>query len=281
MGEGGMVEKYCLLGEDVSNSPSPAVMNAAFDSARVEARYEAISVGRTEFGRRFLELREGMAGINLTIPYKSDVIGQLDWLDPIASRIRAVNVIKRSGNRYLGYNTDVDGITGPLRRHGLERVGRALLLGAGGAARAFCEAMNQMGCNELTVAVRDLSKGRAFAAEMAAVFPRIRFATAELGRLSPEAPDVVFNATPMGTAGVPFTDPLKRVIYWRTTVFDAVYRPTKTELLRNAEESGSRIIFGYEMLLDQGAKGFEIWTGKQAPREAMETALLKSLEGGR
>jgi shikimate dehydrogenase len=77
---------------------------------------------------------------------------------------------------------------------------------------------------------------------------------------------------------VPLVDALKRVIYRHTTVFDAVYRPIKTELLREAEERGSKVIYGYEMLLDQAVRGFEIWTGMKAPREAMKRALLESLE---
>jgi shikimate dehydrogenase len=275
-----LVERYCLLGEDVSGSPTPAVMNAAFRATGIDASYEAISVGRDEFVRRFLELRETVEGFNLTIPYKADVIGHLDWLDPVASRIRAVNVVKKAGHRHLGYNSDVDGITGPLREHGIEHVGRALLLGAGGAARAFCDAMNQLGCAKVTIAVRDVTKGKSFAMEMAAAFPRMVFATVELGKLVPAEAEVVFNATPMGSPGVPLSEALKRVIYGHATVFDAVYRPTMTELLKTAEERGSRIIYGYEMLLDQGTKGFEIWTGMRAPKEVMRTALLESLERG-
>jgi shikimate dehydrogenase len=255
-------------------------MNAAFRATGIDASYEAISVGRGDFARRFLELKETMAGFNLTIPYKSDVIGHLDWLDPVASRIQAVNVVKKAGSRHLGYNSDVDGITGPLRERGLERVGRALLLGAGGAARAFCDAMNQLACTEVTVAVRDVTRGKAFAKEMAAAFPRMTLATAELGKLANVEADVVFNATPMGSPGAPLVETLKRVIYGHAVVFDAVYRPTKTELLKAAEKGGSRIIYGYEMLLGQGARGFEIWTGRRAPVESMRGALLESLERG-
>jgi len=167
MGWKWLVETYRLIGEDVSRSPSPAMMNAAFRAVGIDAVYEAVNVGRAEFSDRFLALRAETSGVNLTIPFKSDVIPLLDALDEVSARIGAVNVVARTGQRYKGYNTDVNGITAPLRERGMGRVRKALLLGAGGAARAFCEAMSQLGCAEITVAVRDAAKGERFASEMA------------------------------------------------------------------------------------------------------------------
>ncbi len=280
MGWKGLVETYRLIGEDVSRSPSPAMMNAAFRAVGIDAVYEAVNVGRAEFSDRFLALRAETSGINLTIPYKSEVIPLLDGLDEVSARIGAVNVVARTGLRYKGYNTDVNGITAPLRERGMGRVRKALLLGAGGAARAFCEAMSQLGCAEITVAVRDSAKGERFASEMATIFGGIRFSVVAIDLVGGAEADLVFNATPIG-AGAPLPAPLKRVIYGHATVFDAVYRPMKTELLRTAEEKGSPIICGYEMLLNQGTMAFELWTGKPAPKAAMESALRTSLEGAR
>jgi len=280
MGERSLVDSYRLLGGDVSRSPSPAMMNAAFDATGVDASYEAVSVGREEFRGRFLALIGEVRGMNLTIPFKSEVLPLLDGLDEVSARIGAANVVAKSGSRCIGHNTDVNGITAPLKEHGAERVGRALLLGAGGAARAFCEAMSQIGCSEVTVAVRDRAKGENFVSEMKRIFPKIRFDTVAIDGIGGAEADLLFNATPMGS-GAPLPEALKRVIYGHVTVFDAVYRPMKTELLRAAEEMGSPIICGYEMLLNQGTKAFELWTGKTAPRGAMEAALRSSLEGER
>ncbi len=115
---------------------------------------------------------------------------------------------------------------------------------------------------------------------MKRTFPRIRFSAVGIDGIGGAEADLVFNATPTGS-WVPLPEALKRVIYGHVTVFDAVYRPMKTELLRAAEEVGSPIIYGYEMLLNQGTKAFELWTGKKAPRQVMETALRSSLEGER
>jgi shikimate dehydrogenase len=276
-----LVDDYYLLGENVAASLSPAMMRAAFESAGVEARYQAVSVPRGEFRERFVELRPGAAGMNLTIPYKSDVLTLLDGLDEVSARISAVNVVKNSEGRSHGYNTDVQGITAPLgERVGASRLERALLIGAGGAARAFCEAMSQMGCGEITVTTRDPKKGRSFADEMAGIFPGIGFEVAGIDGLQGSDAGLVFNATPLGGAGVPLPEAVKRVIYGEQIVFDAVYRPMKTELLKTAEERGCRVIHGYEMLLNQGAAAFEIWTGKKAPTHVMRQALLGALEAG-
>jgi shikimate dehydrogenase len=280
MGWKGLVETYRLIGEEVSRSPSPAMMNAAFRAVGIDAVYEAVSVGRAEFSGTFLALRAQTGGINLTIPYKSEVIPLLDELDEVSARIGAVNVVVRTGQRYKGYNTDVNGITAPLRERGMRRVRKALLFGAGGAARAFCEAMSQLGCAEITVAVRDAVKGERFGSEMARKFGGIRFSVVNIDRVGGTEADLVFNATPIG-AGAQLPEALKRVIYGHATVFDAVYRPMKTELLRTAEEKGSPIICGYEMLLNQGTMAFELWTGEPAPRAVMESALRTSLEGAR
>jgi shikimate dehydrogenase len=277
-----LVDDYYLLGEDVAASLSPAMMKAAFESAGVEARYQAVSVPRGEFHDRFLELRPGAAGMNLTIPYKSEVLTLLDSLDEVSARISAVNVVKSSNGRYSGYNTDVQGITAPLRdRAPSSPVEHALLIGAGGAARAFCEAMDQMGCHRITVATRDPSRGRGFVEAMAGIFPGITFEAVGIDGLAGSDAGLVFNATPLGGAGTPLPEAVKRVIYGRQIVFDAVYRPMQTELLKTAEERGCIVIHGYEMLLNQGTAAFEIWTGKKAPAEVMRNALLGALGAGR
>lgn len=277
MGEERMLERYCLLGEDVSKSLSPPMMNAAFRSMSMDAAYEAVSVRTEEFRRRFLDLKEETSGMNLTIPYKSDVIPLLDGLDQVSARIGAVNVVEHAGTKWLGHNTDVNGIVAPLKEHRKDSVRSALLVGAGGAARAFCEAMNQIGCGRITVAVREPSRGQDFIGAMAKVFPAMKFGFTTLSRLQQTDADLIFNATPIGSADHALPETLKRVIYGHSTVFDAVYRPMKTELLRTAELRGCSTIYGYEMLLSQGTLAFEIWTGRQAPKETMKRALLDSL----
>jgi shikimate 5-dehydrogenase len=112
---------------------------------------------------------------------------------------------------------------------------------------------------------------------MEKVFPKVRFGFTSLSRLQETDADLIFNATPIGSGEHALPESLKRVIYGHSTVFDAVYRPMKTELIRTAELRGCSTICGYEMLLSQGTLAFEIWTGRSAPRETMKRALLDSL----
>jgi shikimate dehydrogenase len=275
-----LVERYFLLGGDVSQSASPSMMNAAFKELGLPGRYEAISVRGERFDHEFRTLSREAAGLNLTIPYKSAVIPHLDRVDPVAERIRAVNVVRKRDGLLEGYNTDVGGITESLRGHGVSRLGRAFLIGAGGAARAFSEAMSQMGCHWVTVGARDPIKGRKFTREMSAALPNVRFEYVGLESFPSGDFDLVFNATPLGAPGFPLPESLMEAIDGEMTLFDAVYRPIKTELLAAGEARGARLIPGYEMLLNQGALGFQLWTGKEAPKEPMRAALLSSLEGG-
>jgi shikimate dehydrogenase len=282
------MDRYYLLGGNVSASPSPTMMNSAFKSLGIDASYAALSLERSEFRQRFTELAEEASGMNITIPFKSEVIALLDGLDSVSKKIGAVNVIKTSGGQWYGVNTDVAGIVAPvLDRMGGSRMERALLVGAGGAARAFCEAMSQLGCSMVTVAVRDPEKGRSFVEELSLIFPEIEFDAQTIEGLSEgRVKDagarfgLIFNATPMGSGGIPMADEVKRVIYGTEIVFDAVYRPAETELLKFAKERGCRVVHGYEMLLNQGAAAFEEWTGAPAPVEIMRKALTSSLEVG-
>jgi shikimate dehydrogenase len=275
------MQQYYLLGGNVSGSPSPLMMNSAFKAIGIDASYAALSLERSDFRERFLSLKRETAGMNVTIPFKSEVIPLLDELDPISRKIGAVNVTKASAERCLGFNTDVSGIVLPLKGQvGTSGVRHALLVGAGGAARAFCEAMSQMGCPKITVAVRDREKGKSFVEETSVIFPEIQFEAEAIDSLSSIRAgliEVIFNATPIGSRGIPLPEGIKRVIYGTEIVFDAVYRPMETELLKFAKEKGCRIIHGYEMLLNQGTAAFEIWTGKQAPVATMKQALMSSL----
>ena len=281
-----MTQSYFLLGRNVSRSPSPDMMNSAFRAAGIDAEYKALSVEPVDFDARFLELKRTSSGMNITIPFKSEVIPMLDELDPISEKIGAVNVTKSSGGRWLGFNTDVTGIVSPLReRFGGSGISRALLLGAGGAARAFCEAMSEVGCKRVTVAIRSLEKGAVFVEQVSQTFPDLQFDLRRIGSLGKEERrdnggdfELIFNATPMGSGDVPLADGMKRVLYGTEVVFDAVYRPRETELLKLAREKGCRVIHGYEMLLGQGTAGFEKWTGVKAPVEIMKSSLLRSLE---
>ena len=277
-----MKDKYCVIGRDVTHSPSPAMMNAAFRSLRIDAEYSAVSVPEARFARELGRLMASrFKGMNVTIPFKTAVIRWLSGLDAVATRVQAVNTVKmEEGGRYIGHNTDPDGIAGPLKEIAASLdVRNALLIGAGGAARAFCEAMNRIGCIDVGVAVRDVDRARKFVEEMEKAFPRMNLTLASMEDLHHLGHDLVFNATPMGAAGEPLPKELKRILPGSKVVFDAVYRPRETKLLAQAKRNGSEIIHGEEMLLHQGMAAFKLWTGMDAPEKVMRKALAGSTEG--
>jgi len=277
-----MADQYCVVGKDVSRSPSPAMMNAAFRSSEIDARYSAVSVLEAGFPREFRRLMSSrFKGMNVTIPFKTAVIPLLAGLDPVATRIQSVNTVKRDEDgRYLGYSTDPDGILKPLQAiPATLDVRNAMLIGAGGAARAFCEAMNRMGCVDVAVAVRNVERAREFVRGMEGAFPRMNLTLASMENLRHLNHDLVFNASPMGAGGEPLPPELRRVLPGSRIVFDAVYRPRETELLAEAKRNGSKIVYGEEMLLYQGMAAFKAWTGREAPEKLMREALSGSLEG--
>ena len=275
-----MPDNYCVVGKDVSRSASPAMMNAAFKSLGIDAKYTAVSVPEPGFAREFRRLMSSrFNGMNVTAPFKTEVIPLLAGLDPVATRIQSVNTVEAGEDgRYLGHTTDPDGILNALRSAPATlEVRNAMLIGAGGAARAFCEAMNRMGCMDLAVAVRKVERARAFVRGMEGAFPRMNLTLAPIEDLRHLGHDLVFNASPMGTSGEPLPPELKRVLPGSKVVFDAVYRPKETQLLAEAKRNGSEVVYGEEMLLHQGIAAFKVWTGKEGPEDVMRDALAVAL----
>jgi len=277
-----MSDLYCVVGRDVSHSPSPAMMNAAFKSLGIDAMYTAVSVQDAGFQREFRRLTSSrFKGMNVTIPFQTAVIPLLAGLEPVATRIQSVNtVVGDEDGRYTGSSTDPDGILRPLEAiPATLDVRNAMLIGAGGAARAFCEAMNRMGCVDVAVAVRSVERAREFVRGMEGAFPRMNLTLASMEDLRHLNHDLVFNASPMGAGGEPLPPELKRVLPGSKIVFDAVYRPRETALLAEAKHNGSKVVHGEEMLLYQGMAAVKAWTGKEAPESVMRQALSGSLEG--
>ncbi|HLQ07166.1 MAG TPA: shikimate dehydrogenase [Nitrososphaerales archaeon] len=273
-----MPERYVLIGENVSSSPSPRMMNAAFEALGLDSVYETSNIGRNQLSVDFAKLRDaGVSGLNVTVPHKSSMVRFLDSLDEFSSRIGAVNTVKREGASYVGYNTDVDGVLGPLKSRGHSRIRTAFVLGTGGASRAVCEALRQLGCEELVVFSRDPRRAGDFLRFMGAALPGVRLKVTSIGSPPPWNPELVFNASPIGTKGIPLPPEVPRMLAEGSIVFDAVYFPVETELITQAKQRNCTTICGHEMLLHQGVKAVRIWTGRNAPVQVMKTALLETL----
>jgi shikimate dehydrogenase len=199
----------------------------------------------------------------------------LDELDASAKRAAAVNTVNSIEGILKGYNTDIDGFIEPLRRRHVDFRGmQVLLLGAGGAARAVVAALAQeSGVARVIIANRDMQKAKDLARIGSGLGLKCETLPLEKAQdVSPEC-DMIVNATTIGLKNEPSIidrDHIKK----GSLVYDIVYRPIVTDLIENAKYAQATVVYGYEMLIEQGAKAFEIWTGLPAPREAMKKNLL-------
>jgi len=267
--QGPETQVYGVIACPVAHSISPAVHNRAFQARRVDAVYLPFLVEPRLLGD-FFTLAAGLpvAGFSVTIPHKQRVIRHLDSVDPQARRIGAVNTVYRRQGKLHGTNTDVAGVTVPLEKRLKLKNARILVAGNGGAARAAVFALAGRGARVILTG-RNLSRVRALARVCGAgVLSREQ---AEAGQF-----DALVHATSAGmrpnTAESFFPDRIPAEV-----VFDMVYNPLETLLLKKARAQGKKVIPGLEMFLEQAAAQFEIWTGEPAPRPAMETAAREAL----
>lgn len=273
-----MTYSYYLLGENISGSPSPYIFNKAFKTLEIDATYDIINVPSGKLIEEFSNLKaKGANGMNITIPFKTQVITLLDGLDPLSASIGAVNTVKSSNGKYIGYNTDVEGIVDSLSSHRLGPTRKALLFGTGGVARAFCGAMHKINCKDIVVVARSEQKARTFVEFMKKSFPELNIVFDVNGDLLNRNYDVIFNGTPPGSLDDRTLLKLSNIITDKTVVFDAVYNPVNTDLLKLATKLGGKPIYGFEMLLNQALHAFKIWTGREPPRDIMSNYIYKFL----
>ena len=256
-----------LLGRHIYYSASPAMHNAAFASLELPHRYEVADVPVDELAQAVAGLRgEDWLGANVTVPHKAAVLGLLDDVEPLARRATAVNTIRRSAGRLLGSNTDIPAIGEEIER--LQPTPRhALVLGAGGAARAVSIALEQAGAEQVTLVSRSRASGSA--------------AWSSLPGLLSEA-DLLVNATPVGTESDASPVP-GRQLRPELAVLDLVYRPSPTRLVSEARAAGAPARAGAGVLLGQGWRSLEAWLGKRVSdkvRAVMADALRAELGEG-
>jgi shikimate dehydrogenase len=265
-----------LIGDPVAHSVSPAMHNGAFQAMGLNYVYLAFRVPPAVLADAIVGLRGfGMWGANITIPHKTSVLPLLDTIDGQAKRIGAVNTIVNDGGKLSGYNTDGPGFLAALRSGGFEPKGeKAVVLGAGGVARAVVFALRDAGA---TVAIVNRSPEGAvnLARETgASVFelngPGLRSAIS--------GASLIVNATSVGMSPDADSTPLPaNLLRPGLMVFDTVYRPRETMLIKSAKTAGCRVISGLGMLVEQGALAFELWTGEKAPRDIMRQAAAEAL----
>ena len=274
-----------LVGWPVEHSLSPAMHNAALAELGLEARYELLPTPPDQVEATLERLRSGAwLGVNVTVPHKQAVIPFLDELGPAARAIGAVNTICWRDGRLLGDNTDAVGFVADLRQHGFEPAGcHALLLGAGGAARAVAYGLASANC-AVTLWNRTAGRAAELAADLMAsaqLAAPVQALPAGLGldKLDASGYDLLVNCTSLGmwpqVEGCPWPAELDLPAHW--WVYDLVYNPAETRLMARARAAGAPATGGQGMLLYQGARALELWTGRTAPVEVMRAALQAAL----
>jgi shikimate dehydrogenase len=273
------MDVYGLIGNPVEHSLSPPMHEAAYAEVGLDARYVTFEPPEGAGGVAVESAATlGVAGLNVTIPFKQGVLTAVDP-DPLAARIGAVNTIDLTSDPPTGYNTDAAGVTRALARHDVTLDGTAVVVGAGGAGRASAFALADAGMT-VNVANRTVGKAEDLADAVATSHPDGPDAVAGHGLgavpdLLGEA-DVLVNATSVGMDEDRSPVP-PAALHADLAVLDAVYSPVETRLLREASAAGATTVDGAWMLLYQGVEAFELWTGTSAPVGAMNEALRARL----
>ena len=263
-------EVYGVIADPIRHSISPAVHNRAFQSRRVDAVYLPFLV-TPAYLRDFFSLaaKLPLAGFSVTIPHKQKIIRYLDVVDPLARRIGAVNTVWRKAGKWRGTNTDIAGVTGPLSRLLRLQKSSVLIVGNGGAARGAAYALSDAGA-KIALVGRNVDRVRALA-KVCGAEALVR------EQLDSRHFDAVVHATPLGM--YPHVDEC----FFNgnipgEVVFDMVYNPVETALVKRAREQGRTVVPGIDMFIEQAVRQFEIWTGDSAPRAVMQKAAMEALE---
>jgi shikimate dehydrogenase len=274
---------YGIFGYPIGHSLSPLMHNTAFAHHGLEAVYLPFAVhpAHIEVAVKSIAALQ-MGGVNVTIPHKQAVLAWMDELSSEARLIGAVNTIHLRDGRLHGYNTDGTGFLRALEEVDCAVAGRTvLLLGAGGAARSIAVQLCLSGIGRLLLANRTRTRAEDLAAFLKQTIPHADISVVTMGESSLAAQlldtDIVVNATSIGMHP---HDPLllpSTALSPQHLVCDIVYRPLQTPLLRAAEQQGARTVDGLGMLLHQGAKAFEIWTGYAFPLALIRARLLEAV----
>ena len=281
-----MTNRVVLIGHPVAHSFSGGMQQAAFDALGIDARYELWDRRPLDLADAIVELRgDDFLGANITIPHKEHVVPLVDKLTEEAQAIGAVNVIARDGKKLIGHNTDVAGFKSALDKLvGRQKMPRyAVVLGAGGAARAVVYALITGGFQRVVVFNRHLHRAEGMVRhfgrsashmDLRAMPWHESVLEAELAKTK-----LLVNATSIGLVATE-TPIASELLPSDLLVMDLVYNPPQSQLLRDAAAAGCTTMNGEYMLLQQGARSFELWTGQAAPLDVMQAELDRAREQG-
>ena len=275
-----------VIGWPIEHTVSPPMHNAAFAALGMDWCYVPFPVRSERLAEAIAGVRGlGLCGINVTVPHKQAMLALMDDLTPAARTIGAVNTVLIEGDRLVGHNTDAGGFLRALREAGFAPEGcRAVMLGAGGAARAVGYALVDVGAH-LTILNRSPERAVALATDLHAANENAIIDAGALTqsalRRASETTQLIVNATPLGmwphVDASPWPDDVEYPAGAFT--FDLIYNPRETLLMRRVREAGGEAIDGLGMLVHQGAEAFALWTGQEPPTDVMYRACTAILGG--
>lgn len=269
-----MTKTFAVIGDPINHSLSPAIHNAAFRELNMDCTYIAYKIAKDELEEGIESLKKiNISGFNVTIPHKVNMMKYLDKTDESCSLIGATNTVSNTDGVLKGYNTDMDGFLEPIKKRSIQlKNTKTVLIGAGGAARAIIAAFAKEGVESISIANR--TKENAITISKFANKLGIHTDIISLEMIKPDADyNFIVNASSIGLKNEQSPVPIE-AIKKNATVFDIVYMPMNTDLIKKAKEKGANVIYGYEMLLGQAVRAFEIWHNKPAPFEAMKKVVL-------
>lgn len=266
------MKRYGVIGYPLTHSLSPLIHNYAIKQLQLDASYQKMEIRPQSFDDEIIKLKEsGIAGFNITIPFKERIIPFVENIDNDALALGAVNTIRVKNGEWQAFNTDVAGFISPLKVLNIS-FEKCLVLGAGGAARAVIYALGRyFRPEEIRIAARNKAKAQKIADYFAPLIKPVNTSYTSIDDTADQVKnfDLIINATPVGT--YPDTDqsPLPGLHQWSkgAVIYDLVYNPIKTRFLEEAAKAGEEMILinGMKMLLAQAAEAFKLWTGMTMP----------------
>ncbi len=279
------MEKFGLIGYPLGHSMSAVIHKAGFESLGINATYELLETSPENLIERIKYFKcENYSGFNITIPHKVPIALFVDEIDKYADITGAINTIKINSDRsFKGYNTDVIGFEKAIPEEINLKGKTAAILGTGGASRAAVLGLSDKGIKEIDIYTRNIANTIDYMAYLRRKFPNIEFNVQQINRIKLlEKYDILVNTTPVGMLGKaadlsPIPAYLIRTLPEHAVVYDIIYNPKKTILLKFAQEAGLKTINGVDMLIRQAIAAQEIWLNKTPDFNSMKIALLENL----
>ena len=270
-----MLKTFAVIGDPIDHSLSPTIHNAAYRNLDLECTYIAYKISKNELETGIQSLKSiKISGFNVTTPHKVEIMNWLDDIDESCKLVGAANTVVNDNGFLKGYNTDMDGFLEPIKNREISiNDSSILLIGAGGASRAIMAGLAKEHAKKIIIINRTETNAKKLAEfGIKLGLDSETISIQDLKKLNADF-NLIINASTLGLKNEPNMIPSK-LMNSETVVYDIVYKPVNTELIKEAKNMNAKIIYGYEMLLGQASRAFEIWLKQKAPYEAMKKSIM-------